>query len=781
MGEHVHLAGELLEALLVGHAEALLLVHHQQPQVLELHILLEKPVGADQKVDAPLLQAAEGLLHLGGRAEAGDHVDLHRVLGKALLGAQIVLPGQDGGGHQDSGLLPVQDAFHNGPEGHLGLAVAHISAQQPVHGPGLLHVPLDLGDAAELVVGLGVLELLLKLVHPGRVGGKGVARLALALGVELDEALGQVLDRLFRLAFGPLPVPAAQLGELALLLGVLSAADVLVHQVQLGGRHVEDIPSGVGDLQIVLFNAVHRHLDHLQKAAHAVVLMDHQVPGGQVGIGFEFGAVGHRPARLFGGGALPLGEDGKAQGGELQPRREAPHGNDGFPRLGQGVEGEVHGGAHALLPQESLEVLGALLRARQHHRPVALVHIVGEIGGGRLQAGPVGGKLLGQHREQRPRPPGVLGGGKGVQIRRGPVLQPLAELLQGADKAPLRPGQRAVFQQGGHVLPHLPEVVLAPVHDPAALAVENHRVGGKIVGGGGHFRVEEGQIPVHRREGHLGFQPLQVLLQRLYQGGLVPLPAARPGEQVLQRPRQSRRAAGRQLWEDLGGGEDVRLPQVLHPALAVRVEEAHGVDLVAEELEPHRLGVGRGEEVQNSAPQGELAHALHLLAAGVARRSEGGGQLLQRAPVPGAEGPAGFGQERRGNGALEEGLHRRHSEGALSRQEGGEGREPPVLVLPGDHRRVVEGKLPGKQALHPLPGEGGEVPGQAFGLPLVGTQEYHAPSGLLPHSGGHIGPVDGRKAGKNRRTAPCVNGGEELLKFGQVFQCSGQQFHGGPS
>ena len=42
---------DLLEPLLVGDAEALLLVHDQQAQILELHVLLQQPVGADEHVD----------------------------------------------------------------------------------------------------------------------------------------------------------------------------------------------------------------------------------------------------------------------------------------------------------------------------------------------------------------------------------------------------------------------------------------------------------------------------------------------------------------------------------------------------------------------------------------------------------------------------------------------------------------------------------------------------------------------------------------------------------
>ena len=48
--QHVHAAAELLDVLLVRHAEALLLVHDQQAEILELHVLAQQPVRADHEV-----------------------------------------------------------------------------------------------------------------------------------------------------------------------------------------------------------------------------------------------------------------------------------------------------------------------------------------------------------------------------------------------------------------------------------------------------------------------------------------------------------------------------------------------------------------------------------------------------------------------------------------------------------------------------------------------------------------------------------------------------------
>ena len=57
-GEHVDLFAELLEALFVAHAEALLFIDDEQAEVLELDVFGQQAVGADQDVDLAGLDAA---------------------------------------------------------------------------------------------------------------------------------------------------------------------------------------------------------------------------------------------------------------------------------------------------------------------------------------------------------------------------------------------------------------------------------------------------------------------------------------------------------------------------------------------------------------------------------------------------------------------------------------------------------------------------------------------------------------------------------------------------
>ena len=173
-GEHVDLRAHLLEALLVAHAEALLLVDDEQAEVLELESSARGGVGADEDVDLAgggLLQDRASLLR---GAEAGDHLDVDGKLREAAREALVVLEGEDGGGGEDGDLLAVLHGLECGAHGDLGLAVAHVAAEQAVHGLRRFHVALDVGDGGDLVVGLveveGVLELALH-VAVGREGG----------------------------------------------------------------------------------------------------------------------------------------------------------------------------------------------------------------------------------------------------------------------------------------------------------------------------------------------------------------------------------------------------------------------------------------------------------------------------------------------------------------------------------------------------------------------------------------------------------------------------------
>ena len=60
----------------------------------------------------------------------------------------VVLGGEDGRRDEDRDLLAVLDRLERGPQRHLGLAVADVADDEPVHRPDQLHVGLDLGAGA---------------------------------------------------------------------------------------------------------------------------------------------------------------------------------------------------------------------------------------------------------------------------------------------------------------------------------------------------------------------------------------------------------------------------------------------------------------------------------------------------------------------------------------------------------------------------------------------------------------------------------------------------------
>ena len=87
----------------------------------------------------------------------------------------------------------------------------------------------------------------------------------------------------------------------------------------------------------------------------------------------------------------------------------------------------------------------------------------------------------------------------------------------------------------------------------------------------------------------------------------------------------------------LGGGIDGGLLDRVQRALRERGERAHGLDLVAEELDPERLAARGREDVDETAADGELAAVVDPVDPLVAREREVLGELLEADLRPGAE------------------------------------------------------------------------------------------------------------------------------------------------
>ena len=76
-------------------------------------------------------------------------------------------------------------------------------------------------------------------------------------------------------------------------------------------------------------------------------------------------------------------------------------------------------------------------------------------------------------------------------------------------------------------------------------------------------------------------------------------------------------------------------------------------------------------------------------------------------------------------------------------------------------------KVPGGEEGDLSPGEGGQVPGHAPGLPVVGAHQHQGAAGGLAEPRGHIGPVDGGQPRQSQGALPLCQG---LGQGGEVPQ-----------
>jgi hypothetical protein len=97
---------------------------------------------------------------------------------------------------------------------------------------------------------------------------------------------------------------------------------------------------------------------------------------------------------------------------------------------------------------------------------------------------------------------------------------------------------------------------------------------------------------------------------------------------------------------------------------------------------------------------------------------------------------------------------------------------------------AVEGKGTAEEGGNFLPRQGGQIPGKALALSLVGADHDDGPPGGLSQPRGDMGTVDRRHAGQHGGAGAPLHGGAELLEFRQTTDGAGEDVHihgGGPS
>ena len=302
-GQHVHIGAQCLQRFLVFHAETLLLVDDDEPQILERDLGVQQFVRADDHVHRAGPQALDGPVDLLGGLEPahGRHID--REPFEPFAEGLVMLLDQQRGGHEHGHLLAVLHGLEGRAQRDLGFAEPHIAADQAIHRHGLFHVGFDLVDGGELVGGFLIGEGVFQLFLPWGVRAEREALGALAGGVQLDQVVGDLVDVLAGLGLGGRPVGAAELVELGGF-----GTDVFADLVELVGGDEQFVRRGAAlgrrifDDQVFASGFVGAGADgalaHFDEPANAVLLVHHVIAF------FEFHQVdGLAPAfRRFGHG-----------------------------------------------------------------------------------------------------------------------------------------------------------------------------------------------------------------------------------------------------------------------------------------------------------------------------------------------------------------------------------------------------------------------------------------------------------------------------------------------
>src|SRR5205807_9382842 len=94
-----------LETLLVSHAEAVLLVHDEEPEFVKRDIARQQAMRPDYDVDLATRHPPGDILRVLGAAKPRQHLDLHGIVRQALAEGTAVLLRQNRGGDEHGHLL----------------------------------------------------------------------------------------------------------------------------------------------------------------------------------------------------------------------------------------------------------------------------------------------------------------------------------------------------------------------------------------------------------------------------------------------------------------------------------------------------------------------------------------------------------------------------------------------------------------------------------------------------------------------------------------------------
>ena len=548
--------------------------------------------------------------------------------------------------------------------------------------------------SARLAVGEGALEPQLPLA----VGGEAVPATRLALGVEVDQLAGELARGAAGARLHLLPALAAELRELR----ALAAADVAGDLRQLLRRDQHPVAVAVLELEVVAGDPGDGAGVEAGEAGDAVVLVDDVLARGQVP---ERGEAATARRRRRGPPAVdeaPVGDHGELHRRGDEAVRDRRLGEEDRRGDGRRAVGEDRRGQPLERVLRSLPLADPL---EGDDGDVAGAQLLLELGLG-----------LGEVARRRD-------GDRGAEL----VLVVVAVVEQAQRRAL---GQRLADRdvELGDVLvvdrrAHVGQVVVEGALDLVGSGDDDRRA---LVD-----QVEEGAEAVDREQ--LGERALGSLVLGVGQRLL--------GEDPV-------------IGVDLGGGVELDPLRLRERALGEGREVADRLDLVAEQLEPRRLVLGRAEDVEDPPANGELTAVGDLLDPLVAAAGEQLGDVAEIDLLPAAEREAGRAQGRvrhrlaEGDGAGDDdrGLLR------LVADERVERRDPQADEV--RRRRqvgLVAGSARGVQA-HPARRQvGAELGGEVAGAGVVGGDAEQRPAGEAGLRLGQGGEQERAQAGRDAR------------------------------
>jgi hypothetical protein len=273
--DDVDFGAQLLEALLLGYAEALFLIEHDQPEIAKIDRVSKKPVRSHNNVHPSFGEAVNDLRSVGLRNKSGQHSGFHwKSLEAATEGLQMLID-EDRGRCEHRHLLALEYRFEGCSDGDFGLPVADITTQQPIHRSRRLHVLFDLTHGPVLIRGQFELERVLELALPGGIGRKRETAGGLPRRRQAQQLRRHFPHSLFDSRFAPPPAASAQTIELGFDIGL--ARGVLLDQIRTLDGDQERVASVIGQNEHLQLPTLHRHASKARELPDTVIEMNDQV------------------------------------------------------------------------------------------------------------------------------------------------------------------------------------------------------------------------------------------------------------------------------------------------------------------------------------------------------------------------------------------------------------------------------------------------------------------------------------------------------------------------